>query len=293
MVREGKSRVDPTAQRAGAVQNGHVAGAAGVEGSNATGEKGAGGSTSAGTASATTPSKTNSHRHNSKEPQLSFSKSPVPSPTTRRQRAVKAASTTTSAPILVNPSPFPAMATTSHPRSRNHHPLRPASKVSSRRSKHALPPISAFSFADILASIDMDVKTEIDGIAEICGRSKLSLANEYGSHLPPHGERLLGDTLDVRRDELGGGEQRALEVVEESAESLGHGSLEASASGEEGEGRGPRGWRGGTGRVGVGRAVATVSDGTATGVVGGLEGGERKGRSLAVRHLQAFTRVGG
>ena len=142
----------------------------------------------------------------------------------------------------------------------------------------------------------MDVKAEIDSIAEICGRSKLSLANEYGSHLPPHGERLVRENGDTGRAELGGGEQRVLEVVEESAESLGHGSLEASASastnGEDGKGRGPRGWGAKTRRVGAGRAVARVSDGVATGVVGGAERGERERESLAMRHLQSLTRVG-
>ncbi|MCJ1396571.1 hypothetical protein MMC18_009462 [Xylographa bjoerkii] len=242
MVRQGKSRFDPAAEHAEAVQDGHVVGAAGMEGDSAARGRGEGGSTSAGTPSGTTPSRTNPHKHNSRR---SLSKTRPATLTTGGQHTAKAASTTTSAPILVNPSPFPSMATTTSPRSSNH-PRYPASKGSPRSSKHALPPLSAFSFADILASIDMDVKAEIDGIAEICGRSKLSLANEYGSHLPPHGERLLGHNGDVQREELGGGEQRGLEVVEESAESSGHGSLEASASGEEGGGRGPRGWGRGT-----------------------------------------------
>ncbi|MCJ1382872.1 hypothetical protein MMC17_005985 [Xylographa soralifera] len=292
MVREGKSRLDPAAQHAEAVQNGHVAGAAGVEGSNATRATEESRSTSAGTPSGTTPSRPNPPRHTAEEPQLALSKPRTSTPTARRQHAAKATSTTTSAPILVNPSPFPAMATTgsARPSNRPHHP---ASKASPRSPKHALPPLSAFSFAEILASIDMDVKAEIDSIAEICGRSKLSLANEYGSHLPPHGERFPGDIGDTERAELGGGEQKALEVVEEAAESLGHGSLEASASGEDGEGRVPRAWGAGARRVGVGRAVARVSEGVATGVVGGPEGEERDGESLAVRHLQALTRVGG
>ncbi|MCJ1316048.1 hypothetical protein MMC15_001368 [Xylographa vitiligo] len=290
MVREGKSRLDPAAERAEAVQNGHVAGAGGMEGRHATRERGEGESTSAGTPSGTTPSRPNPSQPPSNEPQLSLSKPRSSSPTARRRHAAKAASTTTSAPILVNPSPFPTMATTSSPRPSKH----PHHSASSRHPSHALPPLSAFSFADILASIDMDVKAEIDSIAEICGRSKLSLANEYGSHLPPHGERLLGENGDTSGPELGGVEQRGLEVVEESAESLGHGSLEASASasGEDGEGGGPRGWGAGARRVGVGRAVARVSEGVAIGVVGDAEGEQRDRGSLAVRHLQALTRVG-
>lgn len=51
-----------------------------------------------------------------------------------------------------------------------------------------LPPLESFSFQDILASIDPEVKVSIDAIAEICSRSKLSLADEYGSHLPPQAQ---------------------------------------------------------------------------------------------------------
>lgn len=51
-----------------------------------------------------------------------------------------------------------------------------------------LPPLESFSFQDILASIDPEIRLSIDAIAEICGRSKLSLADEYSSHRPPHEE---------------------------------------------------------------------------------------------------------
>lgn len=51
-----------------------------------------------------------------------------------------------------------------------------------------LPPPSAFSFQEILAAIDPEIRASIDSIAEICGRSKLSLSNEYGAHRPPQGE---------------------------------------------------------------------------------------------------------
>lgn len=40
----------------------------------------------------------------------------------------------------------------------------------------------------ILQAIEPDVRGTLDSIAEICGRSKLSLANEYGSHIAPLGE---------------------------------------------------------------------------------------------------------
>lgn len=50
-----------------------------------------------------------------------------------------------------------------------------------------LPPLESFSFQDILKEIDPEIKVSIDAIAEIYGRSKLSLADEYDSHRPPHG----------------------------------------------------------------------------------------------------------
>ena len=75
---------------------------------------------------------------------------------------------------------------------------------SAAEPKHALPPLSAFSFSEILASIDSDVSADIHKIAEICGKSKLSMANEYGSHLPPHGAR---DQI-IEQDEDIDGESR-------------------------------------------------------------------------------------
>lgn len=54
---------------------------------------------------------------------------------------------------------------------------------------HALPPISAFAFADIVRAADgPDFQAAIDGIAEICAKNRMSLAEEYGSHRPPVGE---------------------------------------------------------------------------------------------------------
>ena len=51
-----------------------------------------------------------------------------------------------------------------------------------------LPPLESFSFQDILASIGPDAEESIEAIAEICGRSKMSLAEEHSSHRPPHGD---------------------------------------------------------------------------------------------------------
>ena len=53
-----------------------------------------------------------------------------------------------------------------------------------------LPPISAYAFVDILRSTgeSREFQSAIDGIAEICARNHLSLAQEHGAHLPPVGE---------------------------------------------------------------------------------------------------------
>ncbi|BDD58718.1 hypothetical protein MPDQ_000722 [Monascus purpureus] len=52
----------------------------------------------------------------------------------------------------------------------------------------ALPSENEFSIESILEAIGPDIRNTLDSIAEICGRSKLSLANEYGSHIAPLGE---------------------------------------------------------------------------------------------------------
>ena len=60
-----------------------------------------------------------------------------------------------------------------------------------------LPPLESFSFQDILKEIDPEIKASVDAIAEIYGRSKLSLADEYGSHRPPMGGLELLDHADA------------------------------------------------------------------------------------------------
>ncbi|KAJ5176812.1 uncharacterized protein N7482_002689 [Penicillium canariense] len=57
-----------------------------------------------------------------------------------------------------------------------------------RPSGPTLPSDKDFSIDSILQAIDPDICGTLDSIAEICGRSKLSLANEYGSHIAPLGE---------------------------------------------------------------------------------------------------------
>ena len=96
---------------------------------------------------------------------------------------LSSASSTTSQPVLVRTySASTAEAGSSKQAKMEKH----------RRSKintsYDLPPLESFSFQDILASIDPEVRLSIDAIAEICGRSKMSMADEYDSHRPPQGE---------------------------------------------------------------------------------------------------------
>ena len=56
-----------------------------------------------------------------------------------------------------------------------------------------LPAVESFSFQAILASLGSDAETSIDAIAEICGRSKMSLADEHGSHRPPQTQFQAGN----------------------------------------------------------------------------------------------------
>lgn len=51
-----------------------------------------------------------------------------------------------------------------------------------------LPPLFAYGFEGILSAIQEDIEEDLNGIAEILGRSRLVLANQHESHLPPTGE---------------------------------------------------------------------------------------------------------
>ncbi|KAF3054095.1 hypothetical protein E8E11_011575 [Didymella keratinophila] len=56
------------------------------------------------------------------------------------------------------------------------------------RQNEQLPAIEDFAFSAILRAVDPEIRDAIDAIAEICARSRLSLADEYDAHLPPQGE---------------------------------------------------------------------------------------------------------
>lgn len=55
-----------------------------------------------------------------------------------------------------------------------------------------LPPLSAYSFDAILGSIQEVIEEDLNGIAEILGQSRLVLADQHESHLPPTGEIRAG-----------------------------------------------------------------------------------------------------
>jgi hypothetical protein len=66
--------------------------------------------------------------------------------------------------------------------------LNPAPRISRMGKRDELPSISDFTIDGILSAIQPEIEGTIDAIAEIMGRSRLSLANEYDSHMPPQGE---------------------------------------------------------------------------------------------------------
>lgn len=99
---------------------------------------------------------------------------------------------------------------------------------------HVLPPIAAFSFADILRVADSDdLQSAIDGIAEICAKNHMSLAEEYGSHLPPVGEitAIPTDSTPVRQQYGRMTMRRALTSVPEVSSGSSDGSIKARSRG--------------------------------------------------------------
>ncbi|KAF2276559.1 uncharacterized protein EI97DRAFT_442483 [Westerdykella ornata] len=81
-----------------------------------------------------------------------------------------------------------------------------------------LPPVDDFSFSAILRAVDPEIRDAIDAIAEICARSRLSLADEYDAHLPPQGTITgtgtgIGQGWVVGRAALVSGRGRGVGVV--------------------------------------------------------------------------------
>ncbi|KAF2125541.1 hypothetical protein P153DRAFT_360491 [Dothidotthia symphoricarpi CBS 119687] len=119
------------------------------------------------------------------------------SSTTRSQPAKSASSQTslTSQPVVVRT--YSGSRHTSRagsgfntPRSFAMNGHRGASALSSSLAGRSaqLPSVEDFSFSAILRAVDPEIRDAIDAIAEICARSRMSLADEYDAHLPPQGE---------------------------------------------------------------------------------------------------------
>lgn len=101
-------------------------------------------------------------------------------------------STTPTQPVLVRAYPGNAEDTNSTQTT-----MSPRRRFAFTNSRNSAPPTPSgpplptdkdFSIENILQAIEPDIRGTLDSIAEICGRSKLSLSNEYDSHIAPLGE---------------------------------------------------------------------------------------------------------
>lgn len=127
----------------------------------------------------------------------------------RGRKASEAPSIASTQPVLVREYSQASPSSAGSKQSR----MRQKRNSSANRDSSEMPPLESFSFQDILASIDPEIHGSIDKIAEMCGRSKMSLADEYSSHLPPQGDfSLLG--LEDHGDQTG---ISRLEPVEEAS----------------------------------------------------------------------------
>lgn len=89
----------------------------------------------------------------------------------------------------------------------------------------ALPAVSSYAFVDILRAADgPEFQSAIDGIAEICAKNRLSLADEYASHMPPLGTITAASSASVRPQAMRPGMRRALTSVPEASSGSSEGS---------------------------------------------------------------------
>ncbi|RAL01958.1 uncharacterized protein BO80DRAFT_424331 [Aspergillus ibericus CBS 121593] len=104
------------------------------------------------------------------------------------RQATARSSTLASQPVLVRAysgDPHGTSSTTTMPVRRSFPFL---SGSGSQRRGPTLPSEDDFSIDGIMRAIEPNIRHTLDSIGEICGRSRLSLANEYGSHIAPLGE---------------------------------------------------------------------------------------------------------
>ncbi|KAL8936738.1 MAG: hypothetical protein Q9216_004779 [Gyalolechia sp. 2 TL-2023] len=109
----------------------------------------------------------------------------------RDRKASDIGSTASTQPVLVR-----EYSQSSSPSSMKQSDMRQKRASSRNKDSSDLPPLENFSFQDILASIDPEIHGSIDKIAEIYGRSRMSLADEYSSHLPPQGDIAMPSLQD-------------------------------------------------------------------------------------------------
>jgi len=102
-----------------------------------------------------------------------------------------------------------------------------------------LPPVEAFSFDGILRAVGPEIYDSIDSIAEICAKSKLSMADEYSAHLPPQGEIFESEGIFAVPPHRMGLSDRALTTVTEASSSserlVGSGNSKASTRSGKGK----------------------------------------------------------
>jgi hypothetical protein len=132
-----------------------------------------------------------------------------------RHRATKS----TSSRVSISSQPVLVRAYTAGDRSRTPSVAPTPRPGNAMRSDASLPPVEAFTFDGILRAVEPDIQGAIDGIAEIYARSRLSLANEHDSHMPPLGEitspRIRQSGLAIRTAGL----ERTLTTVAEASSS--------------------------------------------------------------------------
>ena len=110
----------------------------------------------------------------------------------------------------------------------------PAGSPRTQARIKALPPVSSFAFAEILRSADSpEFQSAVDGIADIAAKTRMSLADEYASHLPPLGEITASGPVVSRPQTQRFGRRRALTSVPEGSSAGSEGSRSSKGKGKQ------------------------------------------------------------
>lgn len=110
------------------------------------------------------------------------------------------------------------------------------SSASTPQRTPEMPSVQDFTIEAILRAIEPDIRSTLDSIAEICGRSRLTLSNEYGSHIAPFGEiRIppggLGTVDETRASSEGFGEDSGANADDDASIGEGRDALGAASHG--------------------------------------------------------------